>query len=309
MDHVTFETLTKIKLLYVRLISIGEFESADEGLRAAKGNRSLIEYYFTSKACMPFYIFQNFPEVTRVTYMDADLFFFADPSVMEIEGSSVAIVEHRFPEKITFMRRFGLYNAGWLSFRRDENGMACLNWWRERCLEWCYDRPDGERFADQKYIDQFPRLFSGVQVVKNKGANLAPWNIDNYKLSCREGRVLVDGEPLIFFHFHGLRKIFNGIFESGLSHYYAKLTSVAVKHIFFPYMDVLFAVAKTTAPLMRVDAANGAVQKIVRGQPQGHVSPLIVKLLSWAKRIIKAIVYRSYIFYSYKAVGHRHLMP
>ena len=47
-------------------------------------------------------------------------------------------------------------------------------------------------------------LFTAVdarKAVDNVGANFAPWNIANYRIDFRDGRVMVDATPLIFFHF------------------------------------------------------------------------------------------------------------
>src|SRR5207237_5145326 len=101
----------------------------------------------------------------------------------------------------------GIYTVGWVSFRRDADGLACLRWWRERCLEWCRDRHEDGRFADQKYLDDWPTRFEGVRVLQHKGANLAPWNLSNVTVQIREGRIQADEEPLLFFHFHGLKQV------------------------------------------------------------------------------------------------------
>ena len=38
--------------------------------------------------------------------------------------------------------------------------------------------------------------------MKNKAAGLAPWNIQQYE--CEPGAI-VNGEPAVFYHFHGLK--------------------------------------------------------------------------------------------------------
>jgi len=117
------------------------------------------------------------------------------------------IVPHRFPPALAGRERYGKYNVGWLTFRRDARGMACLAWWRDRCLEWCYDRLEDDRFGDQKYLDRFEALFPGVLVLDNPGVNLAPWNLAGHRLEESSGHLLVDHVPLIFFHFHQFRRL------------------------------------------------------------------------------------------------------
>lgn len=119
---------------------------------------------------------------------------------------SVAITPHRFPPELRDYVRYGIYNVGWLSFRHDPVANECLHWWRARCLEWCYDRVEDGKFADQKYLDQWPALFGSVAVLTHPGANLAAWNLSSVKLGRGDGTVTADGRPLIFYHFHQLKK-------------------------------------------------------------------------------------------------------
>jgi hypothetical protein len=151
----------------------------------------------------------------------------------------VAIIPHRFPRKLSHLEQFGKYNCGWLSFRRNENGIACLKWYRAKCIEWCYDIPEEKRYGDQKYLDFFSEHFRGVTELQHKGANLAPWNIDNYAIAMNGKKVKVDGEPLIFFHFHALKRLNSFIFDSGLSQYKARLTKNIKAGIYIPYLHVL----------------------------------------------------------------------
>ena len=140
-----------------------------------------MEYYFTLTPSLPLYIFNHFGEVDLITYLDSDLYFFSDPKPIydEIRTSSIAIIGHRFSSNLRHLDERGVYNVGWMSFRRDKNALDCLEWYRERCIEWCYDRVEEYRYADQKYLDKFPKLFNEVHIIQCKGANLAPWNIDS----------------------------------------------------------------------------------------------------------------------------------
>ena len=60
--------------------------------------------------------------------------------------------------------------------------------------------------GDQKYLDEWPKLYPSCKVIENIGAGLAPWNFEQFDIvSELDGTVLVNGEPLIFYHFHGLK--------------------------------------------------------------------------------------------------------
>src|SRR5712691_2882118 len=184
MDRECYDVLSQLDLPDIQLIALEDFEKDDQELLGAKQNRTLIEYYFTCTPSLPLFILNNCPEVGIITYLDADFFFFADPAPVfdEIADHSIAIIGHRFPAQLRHREQYGIYNVGWLSFRRDEQAFSCLVWWRERCIEWCYDRCEDGRFADQKYLDDWPTRFQGVVVLNHQGVNLAPWNLANYKI-------------------------------------------------------------------------------------------------------------------------------
>src|SRR5438445_589515 len=191
MDRVCYDVLAKLGLAGVHPIALDEYEKGDEDLLRAKQNRTPIEYYFTCSPSLPLFVLERHPQADLITYLDADLYFFADPSPIyeEIGRHSIAIIGHRFPPHLQDWERYGIYNVGWVSFRRDAEALVCLRWWRERCLEWCYDRCEDSRFADQKYLDDWPSRFQGVAVLQHKGANLAPWNLANYTIREAGNRV------------------------------------------------------------------------------------------------------------------------
>ena len=224
----------------VTVHTLGELEVADPDLAAVKAARSRIEYYFTATPCLLRHLLRDLPPGEVLTYLDSDLFFFADcePLYREFGDASVGIVGHRFAPGLERLERYGSYNVGWLSFRNDDPGRACLDWYRERCLEWCHDRVEGDRFADQKYLDAFPG-FSRVAELRHPGANVAPWNVGGVRLSRDGDRVLVDGRDLLFFHFHRLRRMTGRVFDTGLRGYGARLGPVLRDAIFVPYLEAL----------------------------------------------------------------------
>src|SRR5207245_9214436 len=98
------------------------------------------------------------PQVDLITYLDADLYFFADPSPIyeEIGRHSIAIIGHRFPPHLQDWERYGIYNVGWVSLRRDAEALVRLRWWRERGLEGCYDRREHGRLRGRTYLTARP---------------------------------------------------------------------------------------------------------------------------------------------------------
>lgn len=276
MDNTSHQILSRLNLPHMKLIALEELEIADQELLSTKTTRSKIEYYFTCTPALSHYLFNTYPDVELLTYLDADLSFFQDPAPLfqEIGSHSVAIIAHRFPEYLRHLEIHGIYNVGWISFRRDPDGLACLQSWREQCLEWCYDYVEGDRFADQKYLDAWPTRFNNVIVLQHKGANVAPWNMMNYSFRVELGAVWVDEHPLIFFHFHGLRRVTNWLYNLRFSSYNVCPSPVVISHLYDPYI-------KTIRAYMPLSFQQSGVSQI-RYNPRG-----IAWLKQWKNNLMQ----------------------
>jgi len=247
MDDITYDILNKMNLDRIKLIKLEDFE--DEELKKAKANRNWVEYCWTLSPSLPLYIIETF-NVDMITYLDADLFFYSSPEPIyrEFTNSSIMLIPHRFTLwKKDKEKEVGKYNVGMLIFKNDEDGLACLRWWREKCNEWCYEKVEPHRYGDQKYLDCFPDKFKGVYILNNKGANLAYWNIRNYtgKIKKNKNKIFIDNDELVFFHFSQFKvfypkKIFlpNGPFNN-----YTKISDL--KNIIYKkYFKALYQAMK-----------------------------------------------------------------
>lgn len=241
MDKIAFDQLVEAGRPGLIPISVEDFERGDAALLAAKQNRSRAEYFFTCTPSLCLYVLSQFPEVDLLTYLDADLYFYSSPEPLfaELGSASVGLIAHRYAPRSQRYIKYGIYNVGWLNFRRDAAGLSCLQWWRERCIEWCYDRLEGDRFADQKYLDEWPARFSGVRVLQHKGGNVACWNLAAYKVSWCELQVWIDEQPLIFFHFTGVKEIRPYLYQTGLAVHAVFPDWIVRQRIFGPYIHHL----------------------------------------------------------------------
>jgi hypothetical protein len=241
MDAAAYDAVVALALPGLDPIALEDFERGDTALAGAKAGRSRAEYFFTCTPSLPLYVLEHWPEVDLVTYLDSDLFFYSHPAPVfdELKDASVGIVGHRFSRANRDRQRFGIYTVGWVSFRRDEQGLACLRWWRERCIEWCFDRVEEHRYADQKYLDDWPRRFDRVRAIEHRGANLAPWNVASYRISERDGRVWVDDQPLVFFHFQGFQQLAPWLYNSNFGLYFARPSSTIRRAVIGPYIAAL----------------------------------------------------------------------
>jgi hypothetical protein len=207
LDDDSRRLLRRLRAPSLQITAIDEVERADPALRAVRSTRTSWEYCWTSTSAVCRYFLDSEPGIGLLTYLDADLHFSSNPTPLfaELDASSILLIPHRaLPETEAVV---GVYNVGWITFRSDARGRAALEWWRERCLEWCYDRFEPGRFGDQKYLDDWPSRFEGVRVSQLPSAGLACWNEDRHHIVApADGEPpTVDGSPLLYFHHSGLR--------------------------------------------------------------------------------------------------------
>jgi hypothetical protein len=200
MDHETRSILERMQLPNLVTIGIDELERYDPGLRSVKSSRNPVEYCWTAKPSICLYSFEHEPDLDMITYLDADTTFFEDPSPLfdELRDAFVLLTPARDPESDG-----PSYVTPLLTLSRDSRSETALRWWRERCLEWCYDRLEDGRWSDLTYLNDWPRRFPGVRVLEHPGC-LGEWNVRYFDLSAENGRVLIDGRPLILFHYGAL---------------------------------------------------------------------------------------------------------
>lgn len=240
LDAETVTALAGLKADRLQVVDLARLEADDPALAAAKANRSRIEFYFTLSPCWPRWLLRTRPEITQLVYLDADLMFFGSPQPVwaELARGSVLLCAHRFPAWLRQLERHGRYNVGVLGWRRDAAGLACLDWWRERCLEWCHDRIEPDRYADQKYLEEWPRRFAGVVECGHPGINLGPWNWLNHRLTPGPAGLQVDGRELVVFHFASLRRLGRQWWDSGQLNY-GVMPGRVRQEVYGPYLDLL----------------------------------------------------------------------
>ncbi len=226
LDEFTAEVLREIGGTWLRVVELREVEAGDAELAAAKAGRTRVEYFFTLSPCWPRWLLRRRAEIERLTYLDADLFFFGEPAgifdAMDAAGASVLLTAHRFPTWLAaHYERHGRFNVGVLAWRNDANGRECLETWREECLAWCFDRLEDGKYADQKYLEAWPERWGAkVLVLEDAGVNAAPWNWAGaaWKVEEKGGverrgaetpayMVTIGGRRLVVFHFARFRPL------------------------------------------------------------------------------------------------------
>lgn len=218
LTEAAYDALTKLKLAGLRPWHLASLETAYPELLQAKANRSRIEYYFTLTPFLPRFLFAQISDLKQITYLDSDLCFFGDPELAfkTIGTAPIAISPHNFSPGFAADIKFGRFNVGWLTFARGAAATECLQQWSDQCADWCYDRVEPTRFADQKYLDTWPQSFSDLKILDHPGINAGPWNFDNGDYARTSAGPTLGGAPLVCFHFQGIRQGPNGQFNLGL---------------------------------------------------------------------------------------------
>lgn len=213
-DDRALHLLERMGLQRLTTVSLAELEERDPELAATKSERSPGEYCWTATPALPRTMFALRPDLAEVTYIDADLWFFSDPEPLfdELGHGAVLITPHNYSREYAHHEISGTFCVQFVTFRNDPRGNEALDWWHDRCIEWCYARLEDGKFGDQKYLDDWPRRFDGVHVLQHRGGGLAPWNLTRFSLGSGERGLTVDGDPLIFFHFHNLSLLERGYY-------------------------------------------------------------------------------------------------
>ena len=238
LDEFTHQFLSAGRFEGIVPLSLETLLAADPQLAAVRRDRDLIDFYFTCTPSLLGHLLEGVAPGEVVTYLDADLFFYSDPApaLEELGDGCALIVPHRFPQEHRHLEKYGVYNVGWVSLRNDASGRECVAWWRERCLEWCHSRLEDGRYGDQKYLDVWPERFDKVVVSRHPGLCAAPWNARRHRFRSTPAGVSVDGKPMIFYHFEGIRRHRPWFFETNLAKHRARLSGALLREVYAPYV-------------------------------------------------------------------------
>lgn len=262
-DDASYDCLKKLNYPHLTPVAMKEWE--DEAILAVKPTRSMAEYCWTSTATILRYSITHY-KLESCTYLDADLYFYSNPQVLfdEIAGNSVAISSHRYTPIYDQSVTSGIYCVQFMFFRNDERGMRVLNWWRDRCIEWCFARYEDGKFGDQKYLDNWPSQFEGVHVFKHRGEGLAPWNIQQSRPGLENGKLTIteisSGKKwnAVYFHFHGVKFFTDQQVALCGSLYEFSKEQVAL--FYFPYLNRLLEIEADLKAKGFTLNSNGATQ-------------------------------------------------
>jgi glycosyltransferase involved in cell wall biosynthesis len=159
----------------------------------------------------------------RVIYFDPDIALFSRLEELDTLGRSafLTLTPHltgsigdrdAHPSERTILQA-GTYNLGFLAVSRHPELDRFLSWWQQKLEFQCVVDLDRGLFVDQKWMDLTPGLFPDVTILRHDGYNVAYWNLAQRHVvagATGEGAdatasgVMVNGQPLRFFHFSGV---------------------------------------------------------------------------------------------------------
>lgn len=171
---------------------------------------SIVEFITAVK---PFYfthLFENNKDYDKIIYFDPDIVVFKPLTDLEnkLDEYDIILTPHftspikdslQLTEKHIFST--GVFNLGFLAVKRSANTTNMLEWWEDKLRTECILDLTRGYFVDQLWMNLAPAYFDKVLIDKYPGYNMAHWNLHERTLTETDEGYMVNGVPLIFFHF------------------------------------------------------------------------------------------------------------
>lgn len=185
IDKKTFEKISTLKLDFIYVININDFFKKYPELKKQQKKRKINEFCFLLTPFLIEYCLTRLKK-KKIFYTDADLFFFNKCNGITNKLNKFSIISsiHNFSLKNKFQENInGIYNVGFLGFRKDYHGKKCLDIWKRQCL---FSTTLNEAFngiikGDQLYLNKWPKIFKKkFYGIKDKLFNIGAWNINEH---------------------------------------------------------------------------------------------------------------------------------
>lgn len=231
----------------IRIVRVQAFLERNPRVARSIEGRSSVEQIFSVGPSALLSIAADVSSGGWLVYADSDLFFLGSMQdyLNKFSDANVVITPHRhYVWNKWRLAKFGEFNVGLVAFKNNEEGLQALRFWSESCLDWCYDKAEDGKYADQKYLEQFSSVASGVYVDNSLGSNLAPWNSFLKGISVTKfGEVFVRRDKLIYFHAQGLKQK-NGRWILGHLNYLSFASPSLKRLVYRPYLEKLEELAE-----------------------------------------------------------------
>jgi len=191
--------------LFVEDVAIAGFDDMVKRYTIVELVTSVKPYYFS-------YLFASNPEVDKIAYFDPDIKIYQPLTSLEQKLDEFDIIltphftdripqgDNALPTEIHIFNT-GVFNLGFLAVKRSENTTRMLTWWEDKLRYDCIVDLTRGYFVDQLWMNLVPAYFDKVLIDKYPGYNMAHWNLHDRILSKGPDGYLVNGSPLVFYHF------------------------------------------------------------------------------------------------------------
>lgn len=242
-DDASYGIFKKLNYKNLRLYHSKEFET-EELLKVKASKVKRYEYYW---ACNPFMTRKVLLEQNAdfISSCDCDLMFFQSPEVIfdEFGKADVLIQPNNFSYQfVNDFTRVGYYCTSFQCFNKNDDSIKILDWWHKRTMEWCSSKFEDGKFGEQKYLDDWRIRFKKVREIANVGTNVAPWNVQKFDISKKNGQIMINNKyPLVYYHYHSFRISLSNYqyIITGDRHNDYPISQEIVKLIYKPYIKSL----------------------------------------------------------------------
>lgn len=240
MDDVTHAALETLNLEGVRLMKLSECETP--ALRQVRSTRTYGEYCWTLACHVLSFVFDRDASIERLTYLDADVYFFGSPrgffDELRQSKKQILITEHAYsPEWAHYAATAGRFCVQFVTFVRSPEALAVLEHWQRQTREACSASRDAASFGDQQYLDEWPARHSElVHVLDHRFRTVAPWNAD-HALSIAGG-----AGNVVFYHFHTFRLLSRRWTQWNVGY---PIRSVMVRDLYIAYQAELLSIMRS----------------------------------------------------------------
>ena len=185
IDKKTSEKINKLKLNFITVININDLFRKYPELKKQQKIRKINEFCFLLTPFLIEYCLMKFKK-KKIFYTDADLIFFDKCRSITDKLNKFSIISsmHNFSLKNKFQEKInGIYNVGFLGFKKDVYGKKCLNIWKKQCLfsTTLHESFNGIIKGDQLYLNKWPKIFKkNFYGIKDRSFNIGAWNINEH---------------------------------------------------------------------------------------------------------------------------------
>lgn len=165
----------------------------------------------SSKGLVMNYIYNKYTSEELMIYLDSDIKAmspFEELPAM-VERHPILIVGH-LKDTSTFdmarlkhYRKCGIYNSGFIVFKRHPEAKRFIDWWVQKCERFGYFDYEQGIYTDQTWLDFAHNYFEDVYSIRHSGYNVGPWNMtERWNINALgNGQFTIDGVMLRCMHF------------------------------------------------------------------------------------------------------------